>query len=284
MKCQDARDQFAELLDPRNPTETTPGEAKVLVEARQHLASCPACQQDFATLRQTLAELDSLPTPASSPKLRREFYSMLERERSPAAPAPAPMHPHPRNTWWRWLAAPVGACALLAAGFLAGTHYRPDTRGEVVRNPSDETRRELADLRAKVNQLETMNQAVAAYFQPQQRPANERLEAVLKSATADNPNDRTIDALIASLALDSSPNVRLRALDALYPHADSEVVRVAVLTSLPREANPLVQVAMINFLAAAHDHDAKPALEKMSANPLTDVDVRTAASRAVAQL
>jgi hypothetical protein len=129
-----------------------------------------------------------------------------------------------------------------------------------------------------------MNQLVAASFKDQQRPANDRLKTVLTSATQENPSDRLINELIASLALDSSANVRLQALEALYPYASREVVRAAVLTSLPRESSPLVQVSMIDFLAAARDHEAKPALEKMTTSEAVDVNVRTAAKRALAQL
>jgi hypothetical protein len=41
---------------------------------------------------------------------------------------------------------------------------------------------------------------------------------------------------------------------------------------------------MINFLAAARDHEAKSALEKMTTNDRVDENVRLAAKRAVAQL
>ena len=106
----------------------------------------------------------------------------------------------------------------------------------------------------------------------------------LTSATLENPNDKVLNDLIGSLALDPSANVRLRALEALYPHADQEVVRAGVLASLPREQNPLVQVSMIDFLAAARDREAAPALEKISASDSADPSVRDAAKRALTQL
>ncbi|MEO6569777.1 MAG: hypothetical protein ABIO94_13520, partial [Opitutaceae bacterium] len=74
------------------------------------------------------------------------------------------------------------------------------------------------------------------------------------------------------------------ALEALYPHADLDVVRAGVLSALPREQSPLVQVAMIDFLAAARDRAAAPALDRISRSDTMDRNVRAAAMRALNQL
>jgi hypothetical protein len=277
MNCQSAREVFPELLDSRTA-------ATAHLDARAHLAGCPECQREFSALSQTLSALDRLPVPQPSPRLRQNFYAMLEEEKHSAASVRAATErefSRQRVSLWRWVLAPIGVCALLAGGFLAGRQSAPaPTVG-----PADSvTQRELAELRTKVDRMEAMNQIVAKAFAQQQEPASDRLRGVLTSAAQRNPTDMMIDELIASLALDPSANVRLRALDALYPHSDREVVRAGVLTSLSRESNPLVQVAMIDFLAAARDHDAKSALEKMSVNDTTDLNVREAAKRALAQL
>ncbi len=279
MNCQRARESFSDLLDPHGGSGTG---AAALAEARAHLAGCPDCQRDFATLTQTATALDTQPAALPSPRLRRNFYAMLEEEKNSAASVHAAHRRHRRNTWLAWVFAPLGATALLIAGFLTGTRYGepaapPDSVAEA------RTRHELQELRAKVDRIESLNQLVAASLQQQQRPANDRLQTVLTSAALPS-DERVLHELIASLALDGSANVRLRALEALYPHAEQELVRAAVLTSLPRESNPLVQVAMIDFLAAARDREARPALETMSANEFADQNVRQAAKRALAQL
>lgn len=293
MNCERARESFAELLDPRTRLADVPNEQ--ITAARAHLANCPDCQREFSELRQTLAALDALPVAPPSPQVRLNFYAMLEEEKHSAASvraADAANQRRRRRAWWRWLLLPVGSCGLLAAGFIAGLRYPAASRASApATSPAaatvaadTETRRELQELRTKVDRLEAMNQLVAASLTDQQRPAVERLSGILTSAKQQHPSDRMIDELITSLALDPSPNVRLRALEALYGHADKDVVRAGVLASLSRESNPLVQVAMIDFLAAARDHDARPALERMSISEAIDQDVRTAAKRALAQL
>jgi hypothetical protein len=279
MNCQAAREQFSELLDSRTP-------ATALPEPRAHLAQCPDCQREFAQLAQTLAALDGVPVGAPSPQLRKDFYAMLEEEKHSAASARAVAEGEQRRRQVRlrrWVIAPLAGVALVAGGFTAGLRYAPISAPPVAIIDPD-TKRELHELRTKIDHLEAMNQLVASAFQPDQRPANERLRGVLTSAAVANPNERVITELITSLALDPSTNVRLRALEALYPHADREAVRAGVLGALTRESNPLVQVQIIDFLAAARDNAAKPELERMSTNQLIDQTVREAAKRAVAQL
>jgi len=280
MNCANARDVFPELLDHRTA-------ATAHLEARSHLASCPDCQRDFSALSQTLATLDTMPTPSPSPRLRQNFYALLEEEKNSAASirVVAEREHHARRlSLWGWLLSPVAGGALLVLGFLAGQRSVPPPAVVAPATSAENAamRREIKTLQDKVSQ---MGQLVGySLLQQQQRPANDRLRGVLTSATLENPTDKVLNDLIGSLALDPSANVRLSALEALYPHADQEVVRAGVLASLPREQNPLVQVSMIDFLAAARDREAAPVLEKLSTGEAIDPSVRDAAKRALTQL
>ena len=279
MNCQTARDIFPALLDGRTA-------ATEHAEARTHLAGCPDCQREFAAFRQTLAALDTLPTPAPSPQLRKNFYAMLETEKKVAASllaaAENPLSAPPaRATRWRWLLSPILGSALLLVGFVLGTRFDPSPSSAPL-GADDATKRELADLRQQVNK---MGQLVGfSLLQQQQGPANERLRSVLASAHTAQPGDKVLDDLISALAFDPNANIRLRALEALYAHADNAVVRSGVVAALPREQNPLVQLEMIDFVASARDREATPVLEKMSENEAIDQSVREAARRALAQL
>lgn len=286
MNCQQARESFPDLLDSRVVATEAGEAASHLAEARAHLASCPDCQREFSALNQTLAALDALPTPPASSQLRRNFYAMLEEEKHSAASVRAATDREQRRrrvVWWRWVLSPIAVCLLVGAGFFAGRRS-PSEPSPTAAVADNDMRRQVQDMRAELDRMKTFNQLVAISLQSQQEPASKRLRGVLTSATQENPNDRVISELITSLALDSSANVRLRALEALYPHADQDVVRAGVLASLPRESNPLVQVSMIDFLAGARDHQAKPALERISASETSDMNVRAAAKRALTQL
>ncbi len=141
---------------------------------------------------------------------------------------------------------------------------------------------ELKQLRTEMNKMGT---AVAyTLYQQQQGPANERLREVLAAAKAENPSDKILDDLVLALTLDPSANVRLRAIEALYPHAERELVRAGVLAALPREQNPLVQLELIDFVGATQDENAAPVLEKIAGDEAANTSVRDAAKTVLAQL
>ena len=282
MNCSSAREIFPALLDHRTA-------ATAHLDGRAHLANCPDCQREFSALSQTLAALDALPAPQPSPRLRKNFYALLEEEKHSAASVLAAEERKRRlpgrrslgGAGWRWVLSPLAGCALLLLGFLGGTRYGPPAPTPAT-TPDDATRRELAALRDQVNK---MGQLVGySLLQQQQGPANERLRDVLISARDEKPSPKVLDDLISALAFDPSANVRLRALEALYTHADNQIVRSGVLASLPREQNPLVQLEMIDFVTAARDREATPVLEKMSQDEAIDRSVRDAARRALVQL
>lgn len=284
MNCQRARESFPELLDSRTA-------ATAQLEARTHLAACPDCQREFSALSQTLSALDAMPAPQPTPRLRQNFYAMLEEEKHSAESTRVAIErrQRARRTWWlwRWVLPPLGACALLLLGFMLGLRERSASSPG---SPDDgSTKSEIAALReqlARQNaQLEKMTTLVGySILQQQQNPANERLQEVLAAAQAESPSPTVIDDLIRKLTLDPSANVRLRALEVLYRHAERETVRAGVLAALPREQNPLVQIELIDFVTSTQDRNAAPLLEKMAANESAERSVRDAAKLALAQL
>lgn len=258
-------------------------------EARDHLKTCLACQKEWADLQETLLHLDALPAPAPSPRLREQFQAMLARERlremHPSTPALQAETPSLLDRWFGavWPRRPslqfAAILGLVAFGLLAGMRLvpaaptPPDNSAQLL-----DTQRQLAELRA---QVDSMNQLVA-YSLSQREPARARLQQV--AAQAGQTDEKALARLLSALAFDQSTNVRLSALEALYPHAGDTQVRNGVLVALPRESSPLVQVAMIDFLAASRAREAGPVFQQLARTPLTDQAVRSAAQRALAVL
>jgi hypothetical protein len=273
MNCQRIQESFLDYQDGR----LSPAEAAAV---RDHLKTCLDCQREWAGLQEISLKLDRLPPVEPSPRLRTQFYAMLETHRR-AADSHSPfvlVRSGLDRFFTRLLPARPAlqfalACSLLVAGLLVGARYlRPATP---VADPS--VTRELADLRAKVD---TMDKLVSTSLQRQ--PTGERLRTVLASSSDSGP--AVVNGLLTTLAFDPSVNVRLSALEALYPHADQPAVRTAVACALPREPSPLVQVAMVDFLAATRDPASVSTLEDVSRTATYDEAVRTAARRALAQL
>ncbi len=278
MNCQRIQEDFLDYLDGQLP-------AAEAAQVREHLASCPVCQREWAALQEISLKLDRLPPVAPSPRLRTQFYAMLEtHRRGNSSRSPFAL----REAWWSRLIAalrpprPVFQIAtagvMLGLGIFVGSRYLRRAVTAPASPPA--VARELAALRDRVDSMDRL----VSYSLLQRQPANERLKAVLATLDLKQTDQQIISGLLNTLAYDPSVNVRLSALEALYPHANLPEVRSAVAAALPREPSPLVQVTMIDFLAASRDAAAFGTLEDVSRSPNYDPSVRDAARRAIAML
>src|SRR4051812_32569150 len=277
MNCQRVQDNFIDYQDGSLPPDES-------AQLRAHLASCPTCQREWAALQEMTTKLDALPEAEPSARLRENFYAMLEtHQREADAPSPFALA---RSRIDRFFAALLPsqpalqfgfAAALLVLGLFVGQRFLAKP---AITPPDDSAKAELAALRAQVN---SMGQLVT-YSLLQQQSTSERMRTVLATMDLKSPDRKVLTDLVGSLAFDPSINVRLSAVEALAQHSDDSIVRAGVLSALPKETAPLVQVAMIELLATSRDPSAKPVFEKLSRDEALDRNVREAARRALAAL
>lgn len=282
MNCQRIQESFVEH-------QAGTLSAAASAEVRAHLKTCLTCQREWSGLQEVLLKLDRLPVEAPSPRLRANFYTMLDEfQREADAPSPFALARSRLDAFFASLLPSRPALqaaftlALAIAGLAIGARFlRPETpvATVVAAAPDPATQKELAELRSKV---ESMSQLVT--YSLQQQSANTRLQGVLAAVDQGETNEAALARLLQTLAFDPSTNVRLSALEELYAHANLDPVRAGVLAALPRENSPLVQVAMIDFFAATRDRAAAPVLEGMLRSTTIDEAVREAAQRALAQL
>ncbi|HEY4301416.1 MAG TPA: zf-HC2 domain-containing protein [Candidatus Didemnitutus sp.] len=275
MNCQRVQESFIDYQDGAL-------DAPEAASLRAHLSSCPDCQREWAALQEIAGKLDRLSEPEPSPRLREQFYAMLETHEEHAGSAsPFALV---RSGVDRFFAALMPsrpafqfafALALLLAGLTAGAHYLAPPP------PVDEkTRDELRDLRAQVND---MNKLVTVSLLTQ-KSTSERLQSVLAAMDLKSPDRKVLSDLIGTLAFDPSVNVRLSAVEALAPHVDDLLVRAGLVSALRRESAPLVQVAMIELLTSAREAQATSLFERLSHDDTADRNVRDAARRGLAVL
>ncbi len=278
MNCQRIQESFLDYRDGRlDPVEAA--------AVREHLKTCLECQREWAGFQEISLKLDRLPPEEPSPRLRTQFFAMLETHRR-AADSRSPfvlMRSRVDRLFAALLPARPAlqfalACLLLTGGLYVGARYLHSAGAGRPVDPA--TARELADLRQQVNSMSTL----VTYSLLQQQSTGDRLKAVLATLDLKQTDQKVVSELLGALAFDPSVNVRLSALQALYPHSDQAAVRAAVAASLPRDPSPLVQVSMIDFLAATRDPVAVGALESVTRSDTYDVAVRDAARHALAQL
>jgi hypothetical protein len=283
MNCQRVQASFIDYQEGTLPAAEAAG-------LRTHLASCPTCQREWSALQEITRKLDALPaTEEPSPRLREQFYAMLEtHQREADSVSPFALA---RSRLDRFLSALLpstpalqlaGALAALALGVFVGARYlhQPAPAANVDAARLARLEQELADQKA---QVKDMGNLVATSLL-QQRSTSERLQTVLATMDLKSPDRRVLTDLVGALALDPSVNVRLSAVEALAPHVQEAVVRQGLLAALPRENAPLVQVAMIELLTSARETNAVPLFERLSRDDSADKTVRESARRGLAVL
>lgn len=278
MNCQRVQESFLDYQD----GTLAPDEA---VGLRNHLSSCPVCQKEWAALQDINRKLGQLPEVTPSPRLREQFYAMLEtHQRKADSVSPFALARSRIDRFFEALlpARPAlqfaFAAALLVAGLFVGARLLAPKAAAP--GPDEASRREIAELRSQVDSMGKL----VTYSLLQQQSTSERLQGVLATMDLKSPDRKVLTDLVGALAFDPSVNVRLTAVEALAPHATDSVVRAGVLSALPRETAPLVQVAMIELLAGAGERAAAPVLDRLIRDEATNKDVREAARRALAVL
>jgi anti-sigma factor RsiW len=112
MKCGNIREQLMESVL-SGPELATPA-------VQEHLATCAACAEEVASLRETMSLLDEWQAPEPSPYFSTRVRARLREERA-----------NQNVGWLAWLRRPAvmtAAAALLAVGvgMLEGAHWKTD--------------------------------------------------------------------------------------------------------------------------------------------------------------
>jgi hypothetical protein len=220
-------------------------DAAEVARLREHLASCPGCAEEAASLETLWARLGELPDEEPSPALRERFATRLAREVAAEARRVVPFaRPTPVRRF-----APSGAfgaiaasIALVAVGVLVGTRFA-----------SERNDREIARLHEDVRSL---HETVAVALLSGSSPAK-RLEGVAYGREASVGDDKVAAALFDALLHDPNVNVRLAALDALKPRAARADERPRLVAAVAAQDSPLVQLSLLSLLVeSAQSSDA----------------------------
>ena len=250
----------------------------------EHLASCPACRAERASMEQLHAVLGEAPQDAPTRALlseaRRELRLRLSRERSG----------NPASEWLRGLfrtpaasrtGMALGGLALVAAGVLIGTNWGTnwsprraesapaqaaaqqsqslggDTRITNVRFiTSDPSTGEIEfafeaikPVRMKGHINDEQIQRVLSHAIMNEQNVGVRLASISAvSSTRALPDKEIKNALIAALESDENAGVRAEAMKALRGYAPDEEIRDALLFVLTHDKNPALRITAINSL------------------------------------
>ena len=254
MTCDECRDRLADLwragADSSDPA------------IESHIATCQDCAADARQLGWLWNALGELPQAEPRARMSNKFYWRLrDMERAGMR----------RDAMFRWLRSPLvqalAACLILTAGVALG-RYSAQQSNQISR---------LED------QIANMRQLVAISLLGQQS-ATERLKGIDYVQRGGEPNEKVVQALVTAMEQDSNVNVRLAAVDALRRFDELSEVRHSLVSTLPKQESPLMQIAVMDQLVEMRERSSTPAISSLLRERDLDPAVRHHATWALKQL
>ena len=260
MECYEADSLLIDFLD--DQLNSSDKEA-----VQQHLQTCEACRQALEEYRKLFITIDKNKFEKPSPALREKFDIMLQSELNIDSTSriirdeESKIVPMKKQSLWLKIAASI---ILIAGSVWVGTKLSPD----LIRNDSTQ----IADLRKQVNEVK--EQLMLNLLN--EESASERIKAVSYAEEMNNPDSKIIAALVATLNEDKNVNVRLAALYSVTKFSDNPAVMDSLIASLRKQTEPIVQIALINFLTEKKETKAKEPIreilqDKNTLKPVKDI-------------
>jgi hypothetical protein len=260
MECYEAESLLIDYLDAQlHPSDKEPLE--------QHLKQCAHCRQVLEEYKGLFAAIQSNKAEKPGPALREKFENMLQSELNIESTARIVDVNKEMSTTsvikmpsllWRIAASVI----LIASGIFIGTNITG------VSNANNE----IAGLKSEVKEMKE-----ALIFNGlTEESASERIKAVSYADEINQPDAKIVKALIATMNEDKNVNVRLAALYAVAKFSDNSGVSDALVASLSKQTEPLMQIALINILTEKKESKAKQPIreilqDKKTLPPVKDI-------------
>jgi hypothetical protein len=210
----------------------------------QELMKNPASYKLYEELKeviQTLGKVSPVEPPAS---LTKSFEEMLQKEIGTSKEAKSiAMRP-----WWYAVAAGV---ALVITGISMGLFINNQQKNQ-------ERKVALQEERARTHQVVSMIS--------DQQSAGTRIMGTKEAYNQESLNTEIYNVLIKTMNEDPNINVRLAAIDALIKFSDDPMVRKALIASLGKQTDPVIQIALIQLMVELKDKDAVRPLQNIIEN------------------
>ncbi len=139
----------------------------------------------------------------------------------------------------------------------------------------------MAKLKAKT--LRSEKAVIFAGLNNMESPAR-RINFTYEADKLENKNNDIVDALVSTLNNDPNANVRLAALDALARFYKESYVRKKLVTSLKKQQDPVVQIALINLLTRMREAEILTELDKLINDEKIQKPVKDCAYSGIMQL
>jgi hypothetical protein len=127
-------------------------------------------------------------------------------------------------------------------------------------NKNNEQQKEIARLREEMDSTKRMMMAMMT----NQQSASQRMLGVAASYQIGQPDDEIVNALLKTMNDDPNTNVRLAALEALGKFHQQEHVRLALIASLSKQKDPVVQISLIRLMVEMKEKSVIRELDRLT--------------------
>jgi hypothetical protein len=259
MNCEEIQNLLVDFEDDLlNPITRYPVEA--------HLKTCEACNKELDEIRALFQVIskDSLQQPTASLKenfntMLREEMNKLEEEKLSAKKSSGNVVSMP---WIRYAVGTAAALAIFFTGMFFGNKWK--TNKETAASPQiTELKNEMKDVK-EILMLNLLKE----------ESASDRIKGVNYAEEMHNPDQKVLHALINTLNNDKNVNVRLASLYSLAKFTDIQLVRDSLVSSLDKQAEPVIQVMLINLLTEKKESKAIKPIQDIISNAKTLKEVK----------
>jgi hypothetical protein len=227
MKCNEIKDWMIDYID--NPSLL---EEKLRNEIESHLNSCVACAAEYKQVKELNTKMLQIEMVEESEQFRNKFISRLEKEKAS----------YKRKTVSfklnRNLVNIAASILLLITGTLIGYFIAKNNK--------------VSKLEDEIMSLKYLYTSSVLSYQT----ASVRLKAINFVDEDKSINPDLIPILGNILNNDENVNVRLAAANALFKYNYLNEVNRLLIESLQTQTEPVVQIALINFLVDNHEKRA----------------------------
>jgi hypothetical protein len=214
---------------------------KAVVE--KELAENESSVRLYEQLKQVMGQIDHSPKLEPSSNLKLNFEKVLQQEISNSSKG--------RQVFFQPMVLRI------AAGFIfllvsVGIGYWI--------NKNNEQQKEIARLREEMDSTKQMMMAMMT--NPQS--ASQRMLGVAASYQLEKADDEIVNALLKAMNEDPNTNVRLAALDALSKFHQQEHVRMALISALAKQKDPVVQISLIRLMVEMKEKSVIKELDRIT--------------------
>jgi HEAT repeats/Putative zinc-finger len=264
MKCEEVELKMIDYLD-RNLEE------KVHQEIEKHLETCERCIDDLKDIQQLLNLISKADMIKPDDSLRINFYHMLHSEIKKNESGKSLSSGKIKDTWYSRSQFRIAAGAAL---LIAGTFIGMLINGRLNNSYALD---EVKQLRSEVSNIKK----TAMFTMLEDESSSDRIQAVSYADQLDKPDPNVVEVLVRTLNNDKNVNVRMAAAYALAKFADQHAVCDSLVKSLSMQADPILQVTLINILAERKVKSALIPIQKIISNKSTLKEVRAVAENSL---